>query len=453
MLRRLLFIVATPILLAVAADITTTPRVVEEIAAKVNGDIVTSGDLAEKHKEVEQMLRSEGRTGAQLADAMKQLDNDSLRDEIDQLLLVQKGKDLNVKVDPEVTRYFAEIQVQSKETDPDKFHEWLRQQSGMTYEELKDRKTKELLARRVIGQEVGSRINIPEAELQKYYEDHKSEFVREEQVFLSQIVISTEGKTPEQVAAAEKKAKELVGRARKGEKFSDLARENSDEVESARNGGYIGPSKRGIMRPEIESVVFKGNRGSITEPIKIPQGFLILKVEDRYEAGQASFEDVKDEVQSKLAEPRMGPRVREYLTKLREEAFLEIKDGYVDSGAAPGKDTHWHDVAQLKPQTVTKEEVAAHHRPSKKLAFIPIPGTHKAFKPETAQPETPASSASGDSAGGAGGTAVSPTTEPGSPAAVAASGASAAPSEAAALPAPKVKVAKPKGPPMPPIKQ
>jgi peptidyl-prolyl cis-trans isomerase SurA len=109
------------------------------------------------------------------------------------------------------------------------------------------------------------------------------------------------------------------------------------------------------------------------------KGFLILKVEERYEEGQAPFEEVKDQVQEKLAEPRMAPKLREYLTKLRQEAFLEIKDGYVDTGAAPGKDTRWHDVATLKPQTTTKEEVAAHAHgaPKKLLGFVPIPGTHQ----------------------------------------------------------------------------
>jgi hypothetical protein len=57
------------------------------------------------------------------------------------------------------------------------------------------------------------------------------------------------------------------------------------------------------------------------------------------------------------------------------QAFLEIKDGYVDSGAAPGKDTRWQDVAQLKPQTTTKEEVASRGGRHKKLLFIPIPFT------------------------------------------------------------------------------
>src|SRR5205823_14540498 len=116
-----------------------------------------------------------------------------------------------------------------------------------------------------------------------------------------------------------------------------------------------------------------------------PAGFVVLKIEERYESGQASFEEVKNEIQEKLASPVMEPKVREYLTRLREQAFLEIKDGYVDSGAAPNKDTKWRDYAELKPQTVTKEEVAARPR-RKRLIFVPIPGTQRkrTLEPDTA---------------------------------------------------------------------
>ena len=74
------------------------------------------------------------------------------------------------------------------------------------------------------------------------------------------------------------------------------------------------------------------------------------------------------------------PQVREYLTKLRHEAFLEIKPGYVDTGAAPGKNTAWTDPAQLKPETVTKEEVAAQTRRRRLLWMVPIPGTQTSPK-------------------------------------------------------------------------
>src|SRR5215831_14634446 len=230
--------------------------------------------------------------------------------------------------------------------------------------------TNQLLTQRFIGDQISSRIAIPEADQKKYYEEHKTEFVRDEQVFLSQILISTEGKTPEQIVAAQKKAADLVARARKGEKFGDLARNNSDDTETARDGGQMPPYKRGMLRKEIEDLVFSQKKGYVTDPIKTPNGLLIVRVDERFEAGQASFEEVKEEVLQRLAAPKMEPKVREYLTKLRQDAFLEIKDGYVDSGAAPGKDTKWKDVQELKPETTTKEEVKARQK-KKVLGVIP----------------------------------------------------------------------------------
>lgn len=384
MLSRFVVLAMASLSLGMAADV----RVVEEIAVKVNGDIITRGELAEQMRETELYLRQEQHlSGPALQAAIQEQSRDMLREKIDELLLIQKAKDLDVKVDADVIKRLGQMQLEAQKTDPklvdqDKFQAYIREATGMPFEDFKQKLTNSYLTHRVVSSEVGSRIAIPESELRKYYDDHKAEFVRKAQVFLSQILISTEGKTPEQVVNAEAKAKDIVNRARKGEKFTDLVAAYSDDPETARSGGQLPPMEKGQMRADLEKVVFTAKKGYVTDPIKTDapmKGFLILKVEERYEEGQAAFEEVKDQIQDKLAEPRMGPKLREYLTKLREQAFLEIKDGYVDTGAAPGKDTRWHDVATLKPQTTTKEEVAAHAKgPSKKLlGFVPIPGTHQ----------------------------------------------------------------------------
>jgi peptidyl-prolyl cis-trans isomerase SurA len=385
--RRILLLIAATLPIASAADV----RVVEEIAAKVNGDIITRGELEQQRKEIEQQLRSEGVAAAKIADTVKQAQANALRDQIDQLLLVQRAKDLTISVDGEVTRELADMQVRSKISDPDKFHQLIQEQYGMSYEDFRDRMKRQALAQRVIGQEVGSRVVIPESDLRKYYDDHKADFVRKEQVFLSQLLISTEGKTPEQAAIAEKKAKDIAARARKGEKFTDLVRDNSDDPETARNGGSLPPMQPDQLQPQIAAIVFKQPKGYVTDPIKIPQGYVILRIDERYDAGQATFEEVKGDIQDRLARPLMEPKIREYLTRLRMQAFLEIKDGYTDSGAAPGKDTRWQDVAQLKPQTTTKEEVASRGGKHKKLLFIPLPFS-KSKAPATPidMPESPA---------------------------------------------------------------
>jgi len=373
--------------LAYAADV----RIVEEIVAKVNGDIITRGELEHNHQMVEEELRRQGLNGSRLTEAVRDQEKNALRDQIDQLLLTQRGKDLNLNIDSDVTRRLAELQSQSKITDPDKFHDYIREQTGMSYEDFRDQMKKQLITQRVVSEEVTQRINIPEADLKKYYDEHGKEFVREEQVFLSEILISTEGKTPEQTAAAQKKATDLAARARKGEKFSDLARENSDDLATARDGGQLPPYKRSdhLMVKELEDIVFAMKKGQVTDPIKRPNGFLILKVDERFEAGQASFEEVKNEITEKLAGPKMEPKVREYLTALRQDAFLEIKEGYVDSGAAPGKDTRWKDVATLKPETTTKEEVAA-KRKRKFLKVIPLGTVKSSAGAAPAAPSAPA---------------------------------------------------------------
>jgi len=382
LLLRLSLIGAATLSAAAAADV----HIVEEIVARVNGEIITRGDLDHKRLELEAEFRQQGLTGQKLQQAVRQQAADALRDQIDQLLLVQKAKDLNLSVDTDVTKRIAEMQVQSKITDPDKFHDFIHEQTGMPFEDWKQQMKNALLTQRVIGQEISSRITIPEADKKKYYEEHKNDFMRQEQVFLQQILISTEGKTPEQVAAAEKKAKDLVVRARKGEKFGDLALTNSGEMPAY---------KRGPLIKQIEDIVFAQNKGYVTDPIHVPAGLLILRIEERYAAGLATYEQVEGEISERLSMPQMQPKVRTYLTKLREDAFLEIRKGYVDSGAAPGKDTSWKEIEQLKPQTVTKEEVARHKK-RKKLLFIPIPFTGGTVKTAAATTKpassTPASS-------------------------------------------------------------
>src|SRR3954467_15338272 len=157
--------------LAVAADV----RIVEEIAAKVNGDIITRGELDQQRRDLERSLRGEGLNGSRLQDALKENTSNSLRDQIDNLLLVQKAKDLNINVDPEITRELADIQVRAKISDPDAFKKYIQEQTGLSYEEYRDQLKRQMLARRVIGQEVGYRMSVPEPEARKYYEEHKSE--------------------------------------------------------------------------------------------------------------------------------------------------------------------------------------------------------------------------------------------------------------------------------------
>ncbi|MBV8811113.1 MAG: peptidylprolyl isomerase [Acidobacteriaceae bacterium] len=348
--------------------------VVDQIVAKVNGDIVSQDEIERLQKENAQELKAQGISGLQYQQTLEQRDKDILRDRIDELLLVQKGNELNINVDSEVSKYMANVQRQSGITDTDKFHDWIRQQSGKSYEDFLSEAKNAILTRQVVGEEVGRHISITEKEIEDYYNAHKSEFIRDEKVFLSEILISTEGKNAAGVAAAEKKAKEIQAEAARGERFSDLARDNSDAA-TAKDGGVLGGYKKGDLAPNIESAVWNLPKGAVTQPIKLPTGFEIFKIDDHTKQGLAPLADVKTDIENILYGPKMQPKVREYLTQLRRQAFLQIKPGFVDTGAAPGQDTRWQEVAQLKPETVTKAEVEQKTRHKRLLWVIPIPGT------------------------------------------------------------------------------
>ncbi len=354
----------------VAADLPDTgTKIVEEIVAKVNSDIVTRGELAKQRVELEMQLRQQGLIGDALQSAINGHLGDLLSDQIDQLLLVQKGKELNINVDAEVNRRIADIQSESKIADPEKFHDWVREGTGETFEDFKLAMHNQYLTQRVLSEEVWRNITIPRAEMQKYYDDHKADFVRDDVVLLRDILVATPDNSPEKLAAADKKARALADRARKGEKFGDLARQNSDGP-TALNDGELGSFKKGQLRKEVEDIVFTHDKGYVTDPVKTPGGYEIYRVEERYAAGQPSFDEVESQINGIMVEPRSKPKVREYLTQLRMNAFLQIKPGYVDSGAAPGKDTTWKDPAQLRPETTTKEAVTANKR-KKLLKVIP----------------------------------------------------------------------------------
>ena len=349
----------------------TQVRVVEEIVAKVNGKIITRGELEQKRERIRAELEKQGLTGQALDQAVEKNAADELRDDIDQLLLVQKAGELNINVDSDVNKRIAEIQRESGLADPDKFHDWVRQNSGESFEDLKDAFKSSILTQRVIGEEVYRNVVIPKADMMKYYEAHKADFIRQDSVGLREIQVSCGDGSPAKVATAEKKAKDLVDRLRKGEKFPELARQYSDNADTAKDDGILGTFTRGQAAKAVEDVVFAHEKGYITDPIRLGNVFEIYKIEEKTNAGQASFDEVEPQINNILSEPIVKPKLRTYLTNLRQSAFLQIKPGYVDSGAAPGKDTTWRDTAQLRPQTTTKEAVANQRHFKKFMKVVP----------------------------------------------------------------------------------
>jgi len=305
-------------------------KVVEEIIARVNNDIITRSELEKAKSTAAEDAQQDCRgrcTAEQLQVAVEDRQKYALRDLIDQSLLAQRGKDMDINVEPELVKQLDQIRQQNKLKDMDELEKAVSSEPGMNWDDFKSNIRNRLLTQEVIRREVGSHINITHDEEMKYYQDNQKDFVRQEQVALSAIEIKTEGKKESEIPELKAKAQKLHDRVKDGEDFGELAKRFSDGA-TAQQGGYLGIYKRGELSKELEDIVFKLNKNDMTDVIETKQGFLVLKVLEHYEEGEQPFEKVENEIQEHLYSEKMDPALREYLKTLREQSYVVIKPGY-----------------------------------------------------------------------------------------------------------------------------
>jgi len=309
--------------------------VVEEVVARVNNDVITRSDLEHARSEMQQEAQQDCPkcTPEEINQKVAAEDKNVLRDLIDNSLLVQRGKDSGVNIETDVIKRLDDIRIQNKiptmeelETQIDK--------SGVSFEDFKNNIRNQLIQQEVIRHEVGSKIMLDHARVQKYYDEHKSEFTRPEQVTLREIFVSTEGKPESDVPALRKKAEDLLQRVKNGEDFGELAKHFSDGS-TAKQGGDLGRFEHGQLAANIEQAVFALQRLQTTDVIPTKTGFLLLQVGEHYPAGEQPEDKVENEIMDRLYNEQLRPALRAYLETLREESYVLVKPGYADTAAVP----------------------------------------------------------------------------------------------------------------------
>lgn len=318
-------------LLAAAASAQDKGKTVEEIVVRVNNEIITRSEYARAREQAAEETPQECPrcTPEQLQAAVAEKLKNVLRDLIDQSLLVQRAKDMGMSVETEIVKRLDAIRIQNKLDSMEALEKAVTAQ-GINWEEYKSNIRNGLLTQRVIGAEVGQKIRIAKEDLQKYYEEHKGEFVRPEQVALREIFVSTEGKKEPEIAEAKKKAEGLLDRVKNGEEFGELAKRFSDGS-TAKQGGYLGLFKRGELAKELEDKTFALKKNGLTEVMQTKQGFLLLQIMQHYAEGDQPLAKVEGEIQEKLYGVKIEPALREYLKTLREQSYVIVKAGYVDT--------------------------------------------------------------------------------------------------------------------------
>jgi peptidyl-prolyl cis-trans isomerase SurA len=278
--------------------------------------------------------------------------------------MVQRAKDMGISVESDVIKRLDDVRKQNQLASMEDLEKAV-EGSGLAWEDYKTTIRNGLLTQEVVRREVGSHINIPGDEVKKYYDAHPQEFTRPEQVVLSEIFLSTEGKSPEEIESVQKKAEDFRNRVMKGDDFNEIAKRYS-EGSTAKDGGDLGTFKQSELAPQLEEVVFKMDKGQITDVIQTKTGFEVLKVENHYKAGLQPMDKVENEIMNRLYMQKMQPQMRDYLGQLREESYVMVKPGYTDTAAVAGASV----IQEVQPTP----DVAVKKKDKKKLPLPKVNG-------------------------------------------------------------------------------
>ncbi|HVC48282.1 MAG TPA: peptidylprolyl isomerase [Terracidiphilus sp.] len=326
-------------------------QVVERIIARVNDRIITSSDYERAAQELNQEERQRGASMQEMSDARRDL----LRSLIDQQLWLSKGKELGITGETDLITRLNEIRKQYHLASLDALQKAAEKQ-GVSYEDFKANIRNQIITQSVMRQQVGARINITPGEVRQYFDEHKQDYAQPESVHLAEILVSTGADTSDakKLAAAEAKAADIEAKLQAGGNFSQLAKSFS-EGPTASSGGDLGTYKHGELAPVFEEKVFDLKTGQFTAPIRTKQGYVILDVVQHNPGGVPPYSQVENEVEQSYFLSKMEPATRAYLTQLRDESYIEIAPGYVDTGASPNKRIFPISYSAYKPPSPKKK--------------------------------------------------------------------------------------------------
>ncbi len=338
---------------AAAASAQESPfhgQVVEDIVARVNDQVISTSDYDHAEQDLENQAKQRNWSQAELDEQKSQL----LRDLIDNQLLLSKGKQLGITGEAETIRQLDELRKQNHLDSMEALQKAAEAQ-GVDFADFKASIQNRVITSQVIRDEVGRRINITQADEQQYYDQHKGQFTAPEQVKLSEILIPTpDPDNAAQVATAQTKADSVEAELKSGQDFATLAKADSGNSTAAQ-GGVLGEYKRGQLAKVLEDDTFSLKPGQFTEPIRTKQGYVILRVDAHDAGGVQPFASVQPEVEDAVGMQKMQPALRQYLTQLREEAYIDVRPGYHDA-AASKDETHPIFSAYTPPQPKKKKK-------------------------------------------------------------------------------------------------
>ena len=328
------------------ATLSTVVRadILEAVLFKVNGDIFTKSELESRQV---QALRQKGENidlkgeagAAQLRKALDEVTPQIIVDVVDEMLLVQRGRELGYKMNDEQFKNAVDsIKKDNKIETEEQFQAALKQE-GMTMADLRRNFERQWIRSRVEQNEVLGKVAITDEEARAYYQAHMNEFTSPPSVTLREILVAVPA-DPNGVnvgldEAAKEKAAAIRARAVAGEAFEKLASDVSDAPSRA-NAGLIGPISSKDLSPEFQKLVETMKAGDVSQPLRTQRGYQILKLESTTGAQTMTFEAARGQISDRVIGGKRQQEFLKLLDKLRAEASIEFKNADIKKAYEQG---------------------------------------------------------------------------------------------------------------------
>lgn len=300
---------------------------IDRIIARVNEEIITQRQYDEQLQKLRESL-AQHYSGEQLTAQYNAGVKDLLENMIDEDLFVQKAKDLNINVESQLVQRLEQIRQQMGLASIQDLEDEV-EKNGLVWEDFQNNIRRQLQTNEVMQQEVASRIMPTDAEMRKYFSEHKQDYSSPAGVDLDEIQISNQKWG---AAQAETRAKAAEAMLQAGSKWDDAVKKYSDGP-NADAGGGVGFFPTGSLLPEISKAIQGLDPGDTSGLISTQNGYIVVKLNERRSAGSPKFEEVRQRVENDYYQDKMRPAVRKYLTTLRKESCITIAPGFMDSGA------------------------------------------------------------------------------------------------------------------------
>ncbi len=251
-------------------------------------------------------------------------------DAVDEMLLVQRGKELGYKLsDEQFKGVLDNIKKENKLESEEQFQAALKAE-GITMVDLRRNLERSMLVQRVQQNEVMGKIGVSEDEARKYYDSHLNEFTTPQSVTLREILVAlpadNKGVNVAADEAAKAKAEAIRERATTGgESFEKLAADVSDAPSKA-NAGLIGPISMSDLSADLRKMIEALKAGDVTPVTRMARGYQLYKLEALTTAQTMPFEQARDQIGDRVFTDKRKAEYQKYLEKLRAQAIIEWKN-------------------------------------------------------------------------------------------------------------------------------